>query len=78
MNFDNMPELHWELGYMFAWLLFFGILVLAIVLMWWYGYVSIRWSWLEKLQDQAQERRRGKNVSREVLDAAKEASKKGR
>ena len=77
MNFDNMPELHWELGYMYVWVVYAGILIVAVVLMWWYGYIKMRYGWLENLRLRAEERRRKKQVSEEVLTAANQPSRKG-
>jgi Mg2+ and Co2+ transporter CorA len=35
MNFDIIPELHWELGYMYFWIVAIAIIVVCIALLKW-------------------------------------------
>lgn len=41
MNFDNMPELHWSFGYAYVYALFIGVVLLAVLLMWYNGLIKV-------------------------------------
>ena len=41
MNFDNMPELHWRYGYGYCYVLFVGVVLLALLLMWYNGLIKV-------------------------------------
>jgi hypothetical protein len=41
MNFDVMPELHWRFGYAYCYLLFVGVVALAVLLMWYNGLIKV-------------------------------------
>lgn len=41
MNFDNMPELHWDFGYAYAYVLFIGVVLLAVLMMWYMGLIKV-------------------------------------
>lgn len=41
MNFDVMPELHWRFGYGYCYLLFVGVVALAVLLMWYNGLIKV-------------------------------------
>jgi hypothetical protein len=41
MNFDDMPELHWPLGYAYVYLLFMAVVLLAVLLMWYNGLIKV-------------------------------------
>lgn len=42
MNFENIPELHWELGYMYFYLLCFGVVLLGGLLLRRVGLLKVR------------------------------------
>lgn len=41
MNFDIMPELHWTYGYGYVYGLFVGVVLLAVLLMWYMGLIKV-------------------------------------
>eukprot|EP01113_Clastostelium_recurvatum_P050867 TRINITY_DN9741_c0_g1_i1.p1 TRINITY_DN9741_c0_g1~~TRINITY_DN9741_c0_g1_i1.p1 ORF type:complete len:434 (+),score=100.07 TRINITY_DN9741_c0_g1_i1:95-1396(+) len=45
MNFTIMPELQWDLGYLYVWMIFIGIVVFELLLFRWMGWISFGVKW---------------------------------
>jgi hypothetical protein len=60
MNFDDLPELHWPRGYMFFWLLTALIILAALLLAFYFGFIKARSRALRRLQRQMHSRGRRK------------------
>lgn len=44
MNFVNIPELSWDLGYLYVWMVFLGIVLFEIVIFWGVGWIEFKFT----------------------------------